>query len=320
MREDLISKFARDKAQIVERLSDKPEFRTAVAEFCATTGLKVAYVSPGPGLGRAYFLTPGGFFGGDLQWCQASWKDTKMRYVYSGPFVHKEKASASSSRNQRDSEKITGILSALKRDDRAQIPTDEKTFERFKQGMKFAFTSCWDGRSAPRISVDDTEAHALVEYFLQKNMTLIEPLRNDIESKYELYLDKLEEMREAKANLTRFTAGAKIIGIIADQLPDEREGVHNDRYFYAVGDASYDMRAGKATLQGPLERYESLQDSPMAADAAIIRTYTSDKSWATKDNELGIPMRDKFYDEIDIGTGYNTHDTGIWVVIPKNGA
>lgn len=318
MREDLISKFAPNKDKIIERLSDKPEFRTAVSEFCATTGLKVAYASP---IGnRAYFLTTGGFFGGDLQWVAAGWKDKKYRYIYSGPFVSKEKASSSSSRNQRDSEKITGILSALKRDDRAQIPTDEKIFERFKQGMRYAFTSCVDGRSAPRISVDETEAHALVEYFLQKNVTLIEPLRNDIESKYELYLDKLEEVREARANLTRFTAGAKIIGIIPDQLPDEREGMQDDRYFYAVGEASYDERAGKVTFQSPLERYDSLQDSPVAADAAIIRTYTGDKSWRDKSNELGIPMRDKFYDEIDIGTGYTAHETGTWVVIPKNGA
>lgn len=317
MREDLISKFAPNKDQIIERLSDKPELRKGVAEFCATTGLKVAYVSPSS---RAYFLTPGGFFAGDLQWVMSGWHDKKMRYIYSGPFVNKEKASSVSGRNQRDSEKITGILTALKRDDRAQIPTDEKIAERFKQGMRYAFTSCVDGRSTPRISVDETEAHALVEYFLQKNVTLIEPHRSTLESKYELYLDKLEEMREARANLTRFTAGAKIIGIIPDQLPDEREGILADRYIYAVGEASYDERAGKVTFQSPLERYESLQDSPVAADAAIIRTYTGDKSWAAKDNELGIPMRDKFYDEIDIGTGYNAHDTGWWIVIPKNGA
>lgn len=318
MREDLISKFARDKAQIIERLSDKPEFRTAVAEFCATTGLKVAYASPVGN--RAYFLTPGGFFGGDLQWVLEGWKaNRKMRYIYSGPFVSKEKASASSSRNQRDSEKITGILTALKRDDRAQIPTDEKIFGRYKQGIKFAFTSCVDGRSAPQISIDPTEAHALVEYFLGRS-EMVQAHRASIESKYEHYLDKMEEMREARANLTRFTAGAKIIGIVPDQLPDEREGVHADRYFYVVGEASFNDKAGGVMFQSPLERYESLQDSPVAADAAIIRTYTGDKSWAAKDNELGIPMRDKFYDEIDIGTGYHTHDSGIWVVIPKNGA
>jgi hypothetical protein len=318
MRDDFISKFAHNKTQIIERLDTQPVFRTSVAEFCATTGLKIAYVNGS--LPRAYFLTSGGFPAGDLQWSMSGWNDRKMRYIYSGPFVHKEKASSSSSRNQRDSEKITGILSALKRNDRAQIPTDEKTFERYKAGIKFGFGSCMHNKSAPRISVDSEEAHALIEAFLHKSQVGAESMRSIFEAKYQHYLDKVEELREARANLTRFTEGAKIIGIIANTIPNEKSDAFDDDCFYAVGDAIFDEKAGKVTLQGPLERYESLKESPVAADAAIIRTYTGDKSWAAKDNELGIPMTDKFYDEIDVGVGYNTHETGIWVVIPKNGA
>jgi hypothetical protein len=56
----------------------------------------------------------------------------------------------------------------------------------------------------------------------------------------------------------------------------------------------------------------------VAADAAIIKTYATGKTWFDKENELGIPMGDKYYEDIDVGVGYSNPEYGWWVVIPKN--
>jgi len=313
MREEFFSRFGKPQVA-AEALQRSVRFLHTVAEFCATTGLKIAYANTQGD--RVWFHTTNGFPAGDLQYLpNGTITDrSKPRYIYTGPFVSKEKASANSGRNQRDSEKITGILSAMKRND--EIPEEKAIFGRFIPGINYGFNSCKQHNSKPGISLDSDETHALVELYLNNNPTFAAQHRNRIESKYESYLDELEKIKDAKANLTRFAAGAKIIGIIPDPVPTPLGGPD---YYYAVGEAKLDgEQRNVVVLQSPLERYDSLSDSPVAADAAIIKTYATGKTWFDKENELGIPMGDRYYEDIDVGVGYSNHEYGWWVVIPKN--
>lgn len=313
MREEFFSRFGKPQVA-AEKLQRYVKFLHTVAEFCATTKLKVAYANE---MGdRVWFHTANGFYGGDLQFLpNGTMNDrSKPRYIYTGPFVHKEKASANSNRNQRDSEKITGILSALRRNE--EIPEERDIFSEFMPGISYGFNSCTQHKPKPSINLDSDETYALIEFYLNNNPTFAAQHRNRLESKYESYLDELDKIKDAKANLTRFAKGSKIIGIIPDPAPT---GVGAPDYYYVVGEAMLDgAQSDAVVLQSPLERYDSLSTSPVAADAAIIRTYTTGKSWFAKDNELGIPMGDKYYEDIDVGVGYASHETGWWVVIPNN--
>lgn len=318
MREDLISRFADPQKvlaqmQAVDEYHLNSKFHISVAEFCASTKLKLAHVSVA---GRAFFHTSNGLPAGTLDLLKPSYKDSKRRFVYSGPFVRKEKASAFSSRNQRDSEKITGILSALKRNN--EIPDDENFIHRLTPGIAYGFKSFAQGISDPEISVNNQEAQALVEFFLNNNVTYVQQHRHNLEAKYQSYLDKVAKVKDARTNLTRVTSGATIVGIIPDPIPDLNG--HQTSVFYLIGEGSYNPSAQQTTFQSPLERYNSLQDTPLAADAAIIRTYAMSQSWFDSDNELGLPMVDRYFPDIDVGVGYCTHETGWWAVIPKHAA
>ena len=314
MREEFFSRFGKPQ-EAAEALRRNVKFLHTVAEFCATTKLKVSYANS---MGdRVWFHTSNGFYGGELQFYpNGMGRDRKPRYVYTGPFVSKEKASANSNRNQRDSEKITGILSALKRYD--EIPEERAIFSRFMSGINYGFNSCTQHKPKPSISLDSDETYALIEFYLNNNPTFAAQHRNRLESKYESYLDELDKIKDAKANLTRFAKGSKIIGIVPDPVPI---GLGSPDYYYVVGEARLDgENRNSVVIQCPLERYDSLSTSPVAADAAIIRTYATGKPWFEKDNELGIPMGDKYYEDIDVGVGYANHETGWWVVIPNNAA
>lgn len=314
MRDDLISKFT-NKDVLLQTLAERsPVFRQAVSEFCAATKLKAAYHRNSLNQEFVGLYTDGGFYGGTLQLETTGYnRNRKPRFVYSGPLTWKEKSSAGSGRQQRDSEKITGLIATLKRKD--EIPDNTRMSHRFMQGIGYGFKSCINGVVMPSFNVSNAESLALVEYFLGKEVHGVETHRTSIENTYELYLDKLEKVREARANLTRITAGAKIVGIVPNQMHSTRDP---NEYVYWVGEAACEKDV--VTLHAPLERYTTLSDSPLAADAAMIRTYANSQSWFDKDNELGIPMGDRFFDDIDVGVGYASHETGWWVVIPKNGA
>lgn len=310
MRDDLISRFT-GKDALQEYLSDKVEFTLAVSEFCVATKLKAA-IYGGHTTGNAVcLLTENGHHGGILERKVLGYgSDAEMRYVYTGPFVEKQRSGRDTNKNQRDAKKITGIITSIRK--QGEIPTEEKMLIRYTSGVSYGFRSCTAGHTNPTITTDSEETLALVQLLLEPDKSKVIVHKGNIERKYEQYLHKMEKLKEAQSNLTRFTSGAKIIGIIPNKCATD------PRYYYMVGEATFDTKANNATIQGTLDRYDSLADSPLAADAVIIRTYTSSQSWYEKDNELGFPMQDKYHEEIDVGVGYSSHETGWWTVLPKN--
>jgi hypothetical protein len=66
-------------------------------------------------------------------------------------------------------------------------------------------------------------------------------------------------------------------------------------------------------------RYNSLRDSPLASEAAIIRTYMQDKvSSPFLDNELNMRLEDAYHADIDVACGYSSPTESFWVLIPNH--
>jgi hypothetical protein len=69
-------------------------------------------------------------------------------------------------------------------------------------------------------------------------------------------------------------------------------------------------------LQGEVKRYTSLDGTGLETDAAIIRTYLQGKNEYEADNDFGLQRSDRYYDEIEVATGYAS-DTMLWALLPE---
>ena len=145
---------------------------------------------------------------------------------------------------------------------------------------------------------------ALVKMLIENDKVSVETYRKDVEAAYAGYLDRLAKFDEAKQSLKRFD-NSTAIGIVPDG---------NNNWFYIIADASDSPSVDALTNW---KRYNTLYNSPLAADAAMIRTYMEGRM-KTGENELKLPFEDKFYPDIDISVGYSSTQHGLWVLIPKN--
>lgn len=311
IKDEYLSPFY-DKTVFHQRMESNPELVNASREICAAFGLQVAVAPWNPTMSsvpKACFFTKEGIEAGSLERHKGLRYSDDPFFVFTSGTIHKERSSTRSQRNQRDSVKITGIITALRKKD--EVPTLPKLMNRvFNHGIIGALTTVEkDAASSPSINLMNDEARVLMKYFLEDDKMSIEAHRVTIQNKYKSYIQELEKRKSGKENLERFKKGCKIIGV----LP----GDHIRKIFYLVGDATFD---GRKVLVENLTRYKSLADSPLAADAAMIRTYLESKpNLFDTESELGISLKDVYLPDIDVAVGFRSYNTGTWALLPKHG-
>lgn len=232
-----------------------------------------------------------------------------MIYFYSNPLVSKQKGSANSSSDTRDSKKIATLIANIRK--HGEIPTEQGLSNTYKAGIRAAFRAIGERYGHNHFEIDDSLAFIATKVVLGIDKEIIPSNIDSLKACYDKHMKKVNSVKQLDAHKERFAKGATFIGVI--------DSTHNLKYtkvHYLVGDASFDTHKDEVTIHGTVKRYSTLVDTPVAADAMIIRTYFDGKGQPDTDNELHIRRNDKFHSEIDVAQGYNNYRE-LFVLIPK---
>jgi hypothetical protein len=311
-------------AEIVSPYGDTIETTTALTqstpvaklayEFCTEFNVQVTKRKGSMGEGVTFnVLSVDGIPLGNLytQTCRNSDGNNETVYFYNSQnIVSKAKGTARSDSYTRDANKIKSLLTVLKKN--KEIPEVKSMYKSFAGGIRYAFQQVSRNRE-PDISIRDGMAIALIEHVLLDKLITHEQ-NEHIKSAYKEYQSKMKSYEEAESNGTRFSKGAKLIGICGDRT----SGNHGNKY-YLVGEASYDTNShgnDGVIIHGDLKRYNSLKDNPeFSADVVMINAYMQGRDDYDNSNEFGLSLRDTYYTDIDVATGYASNE--MWILIPK---
>lgn len=312
IRTEYVSPFY-DQTVLQSVLESKSVLSAAAQELAAAFGLQMAANASWtvPHVQMVDFYTKEGIFAGRLSYIPNSAFPNEAYFTFESPVITKERSSRRSGHDQRDSKKITGIINAMKKKD-PEPTLDWMVNKYFQPALKYCYGSVANKNSlTPTADLSNEQEIALLKFFMGEDTLAAEALRPEIDKKYKTYLDRLEKRKHSSQAYGRFCRGTTMIGT----LPDKTVGGK----FYLVGDSQKIDNKDQYTLTN-VKRYKTLSDSPVAAQAAILRTYFSGKSTRfSKESEVGIELTDDYFDDIDVAVGYSNTATGTWVALPKHG-
>jgi hypothetical protein len=302
---DYISQFANQDAT-QEQIENNPKLKSLAMQVCHEFNLRVHQHKEAHKLG---ILTEQGLPVGYISVIK-DYRDGEFYYEVSMPdIISKEKSSARSDRNSRDSDKVTTLLKSIKKN--KEIPTTEKLTKNYLQCLFYALQRVGEA-GKPDIAIRNDVALSAIKYALGIDTMGVQLHTAKLQEIYDQYMKQVQELSSAKDNHDRYLKGCTAIGIAGNRWHEA------GKPYYLVGNVGADDD-GNLAFQGGLTRYASLADTEHAPMAAMIRTYMqSSEHRSDSSNDLGIPWADHYYNQIDIATGY-TGNTGLWALIPKHG-
>jgi hypothetical protein len=295
---DYISKHCGDRAVLMYYMQLHPEFTRAAVDLALASNMKIIRMLDQ----KAVYVSEEGYYIGTLT--HSTYRGD-MIYKYKSPFVGKEKASARSGKDTRDAVKITGIISTLKKN--TEVPDKNRLLRFVMNGMVAARRVVNASARRPVFEIGSEDSWQLLKYFVTNDNFELQVKKERLETKYEEFCEKLSKAAEIAKDLSRFD-NCRVVSVNLDD-----SGI-----YYLVGEATFDKETN-ITITEELKRYGSLKDSPVAVDAAMLRTYAEGKTWFDRSNDLGIPKMDKFLEDVDVCVGY-LNSYCHWVLFPKHGA
>lgn len=285
------------------------ELRRLAQEVNASFGLHVGKItSIGSYKPSVRFVTPDGILCGSGSVVKDGTKDGQpvFRYHITFPTISKEKASANSDRESRDSVNLASLIRAIKKN--SEEPTTQKLLRAMNDGMKYTMRAvCNSGRGQPRLGLDADIQLAMTRYILGVDSSIPSAYISSLQDKFDQFQSQMQSFEAANADYARYTRGVTLVCInTVDSKPH-----------YLVGDATFDTANDRFDFQGSLKRYNSLADSPIAPTATMIKTFMQGTPHYDSGNDLGVMRQDKYFSDIDIAVGYSKHQE-LWVAIPKN--
>lgn len=315
----LISSYCEVEQDRIERFMNAPkdtelyELKRLAQEVNATFGLEVVSMHNEtafrPGVN---FVTANGIKCGSASVVKDGTKDGKkvFRYYLTMPTIRKDKSSANSGRDSRDSTTLSTLIRTIKKN--KEEPTIEKLLNVFQDGMKYAMRSVERaGGDTPTLRFDTETSAAVARYVLGIDAAMPHMYIDSLREKFDQYQSQMQSHQEANRDFTRFARGVTLVGIVRENEYD------NQKPHYLVVDATFNAGKYSFEFQGDLKRYNSLADSPIADIAVMVKTHMMGMPHYDSKNDLGVLLADRYYNEIDISTGYTSRDC-VWVAIPKH--
>ena len=309
--ERFISEYSTSRGTVLDFLADNTIIQPSLFEFCSAFNLRIDAVSGG----HVRLLTLSGLEAGVFSLQRDG---NGSYYLFSSKLIQKEKASRRSSRSERDASKITGLITALKKNKEA--PVDAEIIKRYKSGIMYAVSSIAASESrGGSFSMSTAEELAAAEFILGlRDEVSFNSTRESIRNKYDEYQKQISGKTQALRTAQRYARGCTLIGV--------RMSEALDRAHYLVAKVDFDMTLNPAApasyqlrYQTPLTRYQSLaQVEGLSTTVPILRTYFESLPGHKKTNELCVPHDDKYYPDIDVATGFHYNDY-LWVLIPNEG-
>ena len=304
----IISTFASDNvAEILNE--DNPhrvELKKLVHEVCHAYNLRVVGISrANTRRDVAHLVTEGGIASGSV----SAEYEGDGNYTYRASFktINKEKASAKSDRDTRDANKISSLIRAIKKN--KEEPTEEAILKSMRRDMVTPFESIEQHirYGGPSLSLPSSIQKAATNFILGIDTVGMNAYIDELKSIHSKYQSEIKSHEEKVSDAKRFRRGATMIGCVTHRTTTPH---------YLVADVSLSDE-GEFTFHTPLKRYSTLKDLPIAPVVMMVKTFTQGISEYSADNEFGLAVRDKYYPELDISTGYSSHSQPMWVAIPK---
>lgn len=282
-------------------------FVKGIAEFCTQFNLQVISATESD----VHLVTEDGLYVGELsyKYHHAGFASGNHHYFhFKSPLIRKQKGSARSSTNARDSEKITGIIAAMKKAN--EVPVYKTLTASYVHAIRCAMYEAYGVRNKkPQFSLEDNVVLDLARFYIKGYEYNLAMRKDDLISKLQAYDDELQAIEDAKKSLHRFN-DCYVIGACQDPSAST--------HYYMIGEATYDPATESATLTTKLERHATLKTTRHAALAMMVRTYVEGKyQLFDPNNELGLRRMDKYLEDLDVAVGYSNNQS-IWMVVPKN--
>ena len=300
----IISQYA-DQDKTTNVLQNNNSLMRFAQEFCHEFGMKVLEANQ---INAVRIVTPNGLDVGVLGIYRHPSESENHYRIYMPSVIHKEKASKRSGRNERDADKLPTLFRTLRKN--KEIPNEDKLMKSFRTSIRFALNGITNVPE-PRVSITPQATLTLVQKILGKSEYVDPAHYVEIDEAYEKYLKAKLKSDDAGKNIERIIKGFHLVGIMTN-------GSSNGDYYLVTEGTATGIENDDILIQPNVTRYKTLADSPLAATAMMIRTYAEGKGY-TENNDLKLPWTDRFYTNLDIGTGYQSRELGLWVVIPKHG-
>jgi hypothetical protein len=235
-----------------------------------------------------------------------------FRYSVTMPSIKKERSGSIGGRDTRDSKSMSSLIKAIKKN--KEEPTDLEITKNIIGGMDFCFSEVRKRTPEVRMRLPDHVQLNVLEYALDVDKSKPLLYITEMQAAYADYLKDSQKRSESMKDLDRFRSGSTVVGI---HDPDPYDTNTSPTYF--VGEMGVidinDINNSAClalNLKEPLRAYKSLEATPLAPLAAMCRAHFTGQ----ERNEFKLPMADKYYEDLDISTGYRERNI-LWVVIPK---
>ena len=243
--------------------------------------------------------------------CGSAWvvdgmfNDDKDTYYVSLPTIKKEKGSSKSSRDTRDSVKLSTLIRNLKKN--KEEPTDERLSESLLKGVEYCF-HVLDADRTPKFAVHGAAAISAVEHALGLDNSNVQFYSEELRDALMRYRQEMVTLQSKQSTLKRYLDGVKLIGVC-----ESRDVTTTRKPMYLLGELAPMLdKSSTPKLRAPLVAHNTLEGTEHAAFAAMCRTTYNQSN----DNELGIFRGDKYYEDLDFSTGYSNSSMW-WVAIPN---
>ena len=308
---DIVSQFA-DRERTENVLANNQMLRRFAHEFCHEFDTRVMEqkdFSHGYPNNILRLLTASGMEAGFISIARHQGED-ENHYNVAMSTIHKEKASKRSSRNERDSDKLSTLFRVIRKN--KEEPTDAKLLINYGGHLRYALGQI-EREAAPTIRVNSDVTLATVKMALGVDNSAVQFHTAELQEAYERYLKDKAKYDNAASDRKRYNKGFYAVGVM-------QAGRYNAHYLVTEGHCELDKDGSyKTIIQPTVTRYSTLADSPLAVTAMMIRTYGEGKNWDGEDKDMKLPWADKYYSDIDIATGYSGRGDGLWLLIPKHG-
>lgn len=224
-----------------------------------------------------------------------------MYYKYTSPVIQKEKASARSDKNSRDSSKISGLITAIKRNDEHPDAKSAMRCASATDAVRYALSSINDERRF-RMDVPTEAVTELVKAFLSQPNS-VEGYRSQIEEAHALYVASAESYNDKRLAQRRFLEGGFKVVFINELLSTAKSVI-------ILADGTATSPDNNHISLTNFRGVSDLSDMPdLQAVAMMTRAYLQGKgNSVSNNNPFGVNRVDIYYDEIDIASGYARGD------------
>jgi len=283
--------------------------REFVAEFCLATGTRADHVVEG-GAGVTV-LYPNGFIAGKLS--VSHFTDagkTQVVHHYSSNLISKgRKDRWSRSLSTRSSLNVKSLLVSLKKN--GDMPEWDKQEAKLAAeiGGSFSYAMPRDHGKPRMDSLPADVATCAIEFALKKIPAVPYDMQKSMEVEYDKYLTKVKEHDCLRSVSARFRRGMRALGVATESTVD--------RPIYYYTEISFKDKAA-LTFDVPLQRYEDVAQIEAIHMDMIFAKTVFEKMGSSVDDPMCVPMTDKYYEDLDMGTGYCTGlRAARWLFIPK---